>query len=565
MRLTLYYFFHTFKNQLRKIFRTWVAIFLLVCIVGGMAIGIGVGVVGSLISDRRGGSEEAEQTEENVDDGENTEESISLFSFDTAVPQERRTAAIAELAVGAVVLLVFSLAVLTADKSGSSVFLMADVNLLFPAPMKPQSVLLFRYLMQTAASIAATIYLVFQIPNLTHRIGGTAAVGFSMMGAWVLLLVYSKLFSVLLFTLASSHAALKKRMRVGLFAVLALIAAGFWMYRQQADTDLFAAADGFFNAPVARFVPVWGWLKAMVAGAVTGNAAMTFSALAALVVFAVLLVVLIWHLKADFYEEALAKSSEMAEIQQAAAQSGKIVVAGKRKKDRSERLRRDGLSRGTGASVYFFKAMYNRFRFAHLRYFTKTAEVYLLVGLLAGAFFRFVITADDFNFFPVVTLVFAVIAFYRSLGNPIAADVAQETFVLVPDTARRKVFFSFLGGIVNSALDLVPGFLAAALFLLPDPATVIVWFLLVVSLGAYSDSVGLFIDLSLPTSLTPTVRSMVQLVFIYFGILPDAALIIVGFALGHLVPFAIAAVLFNLAITGLSLLLSPLFLERGRK
>ncbi len=75
------------------------------------------------------------------------------------------------------------------------------------------------------------------------------------------------------------------------------------------------------------------------------------------------------------------------------------------------------------------------------------------------------------------------LSFYRALGNPIAEDIAQEHFFLVPDSAHRKVFFSFAAGIVNSALDLLPAFLLSAVLLRADPLEASVWALLVLSLA----------------------------------------------------------------------------------
>ena len=63
------------------------------------------------------------------------------------------------------------------SKDGTDIFQMADVNLLFTAPMKPQSVLMFRLSFQMVATVFASIYLVFQIPNLVVNMGlGASAV-----------------------------------------------------------------------------------------------------------------------------------------------------------------------------------------------------------------------------------------------------------------------------------------------------------------------------------------------------------------------------------------------------
>ena len=136
---------------------------------------------------------------------------------------------------------------------------------------------------------------------------------------------------------------------------------------------------------------------------------------------------------------------------------------------------------------------------------------------------------------------------------------------MVPDSAHRKVFFSFAGGVVNSLLDLLPAMLLCTLILLPNPAEALLWLLLIVSMGAYSDSAGMFIGLSLSTGLSQTVRSLVQILFIYFGMIPAAVLLAVGYLVGLPLVFVGAVILFNLAVTGLSLAFSPLFIANGRK
>lgn len=544
MRLTLYYFTRTVKNQIRKLCRTWVAVFLLVCLLFGMLIGLGAAALGELFED----DTEQETIEETL-----PEESIPMDA-------ETRNAII-ELAVGGIALLVLVMAVFTADKSGGSIFLAADVHLLFPAPLKPQTVLLFRLIMQAATSIAATLYFLIYIPNLVSDAGLPIGAALAILGAWFILLVFSKLLSVLLYTVTTTHPTWKKRIRPTLYALVLVLAAAFLLAAHEANGDYFAAARSLFNAPATRYIPVWGWLKGLVMFALSSNVRGALLALAALLLTLVALVAVIWRIKADFYEDAMARSSEVAATQQA-VQQGENPKLKKRKKDRSAHLVRDGLTRGAGASVYFHKTLYNRFRFAHLRVFTKTAETYLLAALAVSA--ALLIGVGE-RFFPAVALVLGAMTFFRSLGNPISADIAQDSFFLVPDGAHRKVLCSFAGGLVCSALDLLPAFTVGTILLRAHPAEALVWFLLIVSVGAYSDGVGLFIDLSLSTGLSQTVKSLVQILFVYFGLIPVAVLVILGFALDRLLLFGLIAIVFDLVITALSLLVSPLFVERGRK
>ena len=543
MRMTFYYLTRSIKNQIRKLFRTWVIVFLAICLCAGLIIGFAAAGLSSLL-------------EEDAPD----EEYVETLPEEEMPPlsEEERNGLI-ELFVGGIVLLVLSFSIAMADKNGGSIFLMADVNLLFPAPIKPQTVLLFRLIMQAGTSIVATLYLLFQIPNLVLNLELGLGTVFAMLGAWLLLMIFSKLCSVLLYTVTSTHPKLKPYLRPCLWGALLVIALCYYLYAKSAP-DYFTAALGFFNGPYTRYIPLWGWMKGLVLYALEGNAAGALLSLLALLILAVLMVVIIWRIKADFYEDAMARSAETAE-KQAQLQNEKPQLS-KRKKDRADRLVRNELNRGQGASVYFHKAMYNRFRFAHLRVFTKTSETYLVVALGLSLLMLFVIKNPVF---PAVALVLGGFTFFRSLGNPIAQDLSQETFFMVPDTAHRKVFFSFAAGVLNSAMDLLPAFAVAALLLRANPLTALIWYLLVVSLGAYSDSVGMFIDLSLSTGLSQTIRSIVQIMFIYFGLAPAAVLIVLGFVFDKLILFTLLTIVLNLAITTLSLAISPLFVENGRK
>ena len=178
----------------------------------------------------------------------------------------------------------------------------------------------------------------------------------------------------------------------------------FILFTKQQGGDYFAAACAFFNAPVTRYIPVWGWLKAMVTCALAGNAMGLALSVVALLLFGVLLVLIIRRQKADFYEEAMARSEETAALREA-QQSASMK---QRKKDRGERLKRNGFTRGSGATVYFHKTLYNRFRFAYFRVFTKTSITYLMTALGLSALMVF---ALDAAFFPAVALALAGLSF----------------------------------------------------------------------------------------------------------------------------------------------------------
>lgn len=543
MKLFFYYAFCSVKNQLRRLFKTWVAIFLLVCVLFGVMIGFGA----ALLEDAFGGESPDDEIVEDLPEEEWTEQELAeVMDF-------------VELAVGGVILVLFAWEILSSDKSGSLVFLPADVNLLFPSPMKPQSVLLFRLMTQIGALLVAGIYMLFQLPNLTMNLGLSLPAGLLLILAFCLLIIFSKLIHLLLYTLGATHPQVRRYIRPALIGLLLLVAGGYYLSMNGVQ-DPFYSANAYFNAPISRLIPVWGWLKGLCMYSIEGNFLAAGLSLAALLAAGGLLVYVIWHLRADFYEDAMAKTAETAELQQA-VNEGRTVFA-TRKKDRPDRLRRDGMRHGWGASVYFFKAMYNRFRFAHFRVLTKTAETYLVLAAGLALLLRFAFSITDPT---AVMLLLGGMVFFRSLGNPLSEDTQRESFYTVPASAHAKVLFSLLGGTVNCLLDLLPALLATGLILSVNPLVLLGWLAVIVTVDWYATNVSAFIDLSLPTSLDKTIKAVIAIMFVYFGLLPDVALIVLGLALGALPLFAMLAAAVNLVIGTVVFAFTPLFIERGRK
>lgn len=528
MKLFGYYAWHSFVNQLRKLLKTWVLVFLVVCMVMGGAIGFGAAMLSDAVS------EEEDVIEE-------IEEEPSLLDELGVSPVE-----ITELVVGVLSLGLFAFEAMGADKNGSKIFLPADVPLLFASPMKPQSVLLFRL----ATQMGVVLVFLFYLPNFTLNFNMSLGQALVALAALMLTLMAAKLLQVMLYTLCSTHREWKRYIRTGVYGVLGATAVSFMAYwKMGGQTELLSAVVSFFNAGVTRFIPFWGWIKGFCAFALEGKVISAILSLAATMVGFVILFRVIWNLDADFYEDAMAKSEETAELL-ARAQSektGGVAVAKKRKKDRADTLKRDGLDRGQGAYMFFQKSLYNRFRFAHFGIFTKTTETYLAVAALAAALSRFVLEMQT----PVVVaLALSGFVFFRALGNPLGEDTQMDFFRLIPESTWSKLFWSALAGAVNCVLDLVLPMLLASVILWINPLKMLLWLPLAVSVDLYATATGTFIDLSVPTSAGKMVKQLVQIFFIYFGLLPDIGIIAVGFVTEYVTISVVGAAVLN-ALLGL--------------
>jgi hypothetical protein len=234
-----------------------------------------------------------------------------------------------------------------------------------------------------------------------------------------------------------------------------------------------------------------------------------------------------------------------------------------RDKERKGSIDREGFHYGYGASVFFYKAVFNRFRFAKLKIFSTTMIVYILTSVFVSYLAqRFVTELNGLELFIIPAAVLGVMVFYRTLGDPIREDTSREFFLLIPDKNYLKIAYSLLGCLAVTAIDLLVPMIIAAIMLGTNPVTVIVWFLFILSISYFANNVGTLIALSIPGESAKTIKTIVQMLFMYFGLSPAIAAIGIGVFFNQLTIAMIVGAVFNCIIGFLVSLLLPLFLGR---
>ena len=512
MRLFFYYASHSLLNTLRKVMKTWVALILVFIVFGCM-----IGFVGGLF-DKKKGSEEPDETSIIEVDENGPGEEIGLEDAISEKAAKSKFAAfmnehgltkemIVDLAISAVFLLILATNILNSQNS-SKIFLPADVPMLFSSPMKPQSVLMFRLLCTLGTSLLVSLFMLFQLPNLTINAGLSMWGAVSLVIVYAMILVFSTLVQVIFYTITSKLKSGTGNIKTFLAVVYGAIALGFAAFIAVTRLDVVSGLFAYFASPKTHWVPFWGWLRGMVYFALTGDTVKSLVYRALFIVGCVLIIVLIWNMKADFYENAMFAAEKVAaqlENQQNAANGGMVT----RSRERSAKLERDGFSYGSGASVFFYKAVYNRFRFAKGKLFTVKFLIYTFVAVLSGILLRNV--EGKLNFFFVPAVIMMGIAYFGSIGNPLQEDTSREFFILIPETPLKKVWASLLGVIAVNGIDLIIPMIIAAIFLKATPLDVLAWLIFILSVVCFVSTAGTFINLSVPGDHAQTIKMMLQM------------------------------------------------------
>ena len=532
MRLLPFYIGHTFVNSIKKLFKTWVAVFLIVILLCGVIGGI-VGVtVGSLTEDET----QTEETQAQPADPERVQE-------------------ILEIAITAVVLLMLLFNFYTSEKSGTSIFTMSDVNFLFSAPMKPQSVLMFRVLLQMGLILIGSLYLVFQLPNLILNAGLPAIAAVMLLVAWIMTAMLGKMVAVCTYTLSATHDRLRSYIRPVTYVIVLAVIAAFGALVLAGGNTPWQAAVKLFGSGIPKYIPVFGWMKGLVIYAAQGNWGLSLLCLGGLVAVCALFGVAIGKIKADFYEDALAGAAE----KQAKAEAAKDGRQSSRK--RSEKLRRGEIGRGEGANMFFVKSVYNRSRFAKGGILTKTFGTYMLLCIAGAIVMRFVVQSSDITVFSLIIL---VVVFFRNYGNPLANETSLQFIYLVPEKASSKLMYAMLAGTYDTVLDLVPAFVIFCAVVGAAPLEALVWVLLFITLDFFASATGLFIEMVIPESVVPAIRAMMQMLLKILAVFPGIVILALGAIWGYFIYAILICCGINVVIGLILFAFCPRLLHRGR-
>lgn len=553
MKLWTYYVTHTFINSVKKIFRSKV---VLVIVAFVFVCGL-LGAAGGFVASAIGSKEQSVETTETEVVGE-IEETEDIEDEMTA--EDTRIVKIWVEAV-VMILLIFALllGIRSGAKKGTDIFMMADVNFLFTAPMKPQSVLLFRLSLQMIVSLVASIYIIFQLPNLIINLHLSGFAIIAILFAWIIWVLLQKVMSVFSYTLINTYPSLRKCLLPFAITVLILLVFITGCVYVGCEEDITETMSHLYASKWSRMIPIIGWYKGMVMTAIEGEIGWSLLYMFLLVLSVLGIVWGVWKLKADFYEDALTGAQTRDAITNVAnEQNSAVVIQGNKK--RSDKIKRTSELKGWGANIFYTKTRYNRKRFSYFGFITKTMLVYLCVGVATAFFCIKVLEVSEFS---IAAILVAFVLFFRNYGNPIAEESNTQWLFLVPEDPYKKVFFAMMGGSYACALDIFPVLLVVAVMTEASPLLFFLWFVTLIVIDFMFSAVGLLLEAIFPASALDLVKSVIQFILKYVILVIVAVVFAVGILIGGMEIGIVFLLFISIALATVSFWLYPCMLHNG--
>lgn len=362
------------------------------------------------------------------------------------------------------------------EKMGSS-FLMSDVNLIFTSPLRPQTVLLYGFIKQIKTSLVFSLFLIFQLPNLTMRFKLAPYGAFMILFLFMLMQLICSFISVLVYSLVNKNDTLRKNTGYAFKALSLLLV--FWSVKSIyfGKDKLLTNAIDFFSGNTFDYFPVIGWFKLMITQCFNGYNK-SFILLLSLVIISIgIIITIIYNLNLDFYEDVLSSSEANETLSK--MKTSQID----RKNISSETPNRFKMKTRKITSNY--SALYSKSIFyRHLLEYRKTGfgmiNLYtaLLVILTIG-FSRFA-PSDGIKFLLFFLIYLTVLVNFTAKWYD---DLSKHYIFMIPDTPAKKVFYATLGSILKYVVDGTITFTLATILLKANPLEGLLCIITYVSFG----------------------------------------------------------------------------------
>lgn len=402
-------------------------------------------------------------------------------------------------------------------KTGINIFTFSDTQMIFTAPYKPATILLFGMINQLKASLLSSLILLYQIPNL-RNLGVTSKNIIILFILWFLAMFSNHIISAFIYALSFGSNKRKNMVLVFIY-LLPIIFIGFYLFLVFRDQSFSDALLSLLESKVLYLLPGAGWTKAVFDLFLFGFTWLRlFSGL--LFIFApVVLLRKVYAMDIDFYEDALTMMQEMPTNQQ----NSEAMEVAKRKAYSKKSIGKTGIDFGFGENSIFFKQWREYLRSRPYLVGFPMLMVMLVLGALAFSTKGIAHAPGPLIFWGIS----AGILFFLSFNSTTIKALNEHQFFILPGNSFKKIFYAGLLGILVKLLDILPAYILVIVVRGFNPILLVIGLLINFSLLMVINTAQILtfrINGDLKTFLGP----MLLLTLSILMCLPSIALIIIA-------------------------------------
>lgn len=283
--------------------------------------------------------------------------------------------------------LYFSIALITMLNGlnrGASFFSMADVNMLFPAPVSSRKILLYGMLRQLGTIFFMGFFILFQYGWMHTTYGVSFGFILLVLAFFIGVIFCAQLTALVVYSITNGSDEKRRLARIIILAVAAAsVIFCIWPYVANfaGDSSITALATAA-SRPAVNYIPIAGWMRALLVGTAQGELGTALLGAGLTVAYIGAFLALLLGVNAEYYEDVLS-ATETSFSAITAQKEGKLQENTPNK----IRVGKVGLGRGQGAWAFYFKHLIENRR-ASVIFIEPTNLIYYGMAILFAFIFN---------------------------------------------------------------------------------------------------------------------------------------------------------------------------------
>ena len=235
---------------------------------------------------------------------------------------------------------------------GSTLFNMADVGLLFVAPISSMKILFYGLVKQMGTTLLASVFMVFQLGNIRANFDVNDKEIVSLFIIYVIIMFYTHLLSMATYIYTNFNQNRKNIIKGSLLLCVLLILLIIFYYYTKGDGGIFNVLYQTIDSKGFQLIPVVGWSVMLFSSILEGSFSWLIIALLLFSISGLGMIFMFTKDQGDYYEDVLVSTEYTHEALQKAKEGKTNFNLNKKAKVRNNDL---GFKGGKGPSVLFYK------------------------------------------------------------------------------------------------------------------------------------------------------------------------------------------------------------------
>lgn len=341
----------------------------------------------------------------------------------------------------------------TGLSTGSTLFSMPDVGLLFVAPISSKKILFYGLVSTLGKTILTSTFILFQVSTLKTNFGYGTKELLALLFIYVLMLLFGQLLAIATYIFTSANSRRRTIVHAGIYVFLGLLLIVYLLIWDGGQIGWFEACLKMIDSSWFRYIPMGGWTIMFFSGVTSGAVLDIIISVALYILFSAVFIIFLTSGKADYYEDVL-QSTETTYQKLTAAKEGKNVSQPKKRiKFRDEDK---GILKGKGAMTISYKnllEMKRKSRFVFVDGFT----IFLTIAVAIAGYNLRGIEGSSF----VVLVMLLYIQFFIIAFGALGFELTKPYIYMIPEKSINKIFAASVTSMIKPVIDSI--FIFAAL------------------------------------------------------------------------------------------------------